>query len=380
MDFQLSSDQELIQQAAREFALKEVEPRAAELDRTHTFSREIFRRMSELGFVGTGFPESYGGSGGDNLSKVLIVEELAKCCASTAATLSITQITPYGICKYGTEEQKKTFLPPLLSGGNLAAFALTEPQAGSDAAAAKTTAVPDGDHYVINGSKCFITGGTLAKTILVFALTEPEKGLRGMSAILVDKGTPGLIPGKVEDKLGLCGSETAEILFKDCRVPAGNLLGTPGKGFAMAMELLDFARIGIAAQGLGIAERALDESVKYLNSRVQFGKPIGAQQGLSWYAAEMKVRIEALRGLAYKAAWLKEAGRPFSLEAAIAKYYGAETACFCTDLALQIHGGYGYMKDMPIERMFRDARLLKIYEGTSEVHKLVIARSVIGLK
>jgi alkylation response protein AidB-like acyl-CoA dehydrogenase len=380
MDFQFNSDQLLIQQAAQEFALKEVEPRAAELDKSHTFSRELFQRMGELGFVGTGFPEEYGGSGGDDLSKVLIVEELAKRCASTAATLSIHQITPYGIYKYGTEEQKKSLLPPLLGGDHLAAFALTEPQAGSDAAAARTTAIADGDHYVLNGSKCFITGGALAKTVLVFALTEPEKGLRGMSAILVEKGTPGFSSGKVEDKLGLCSSETAELFFKDCRVPRANLLGAPGRGFPMAMELLDFARIGVAAQGLGISERALEESVNYLNSRVQFGKPIGVQQGLSWYAAEMKVRIEALRGLAYKAAWLKGTGQPFSLEAAIAKYYGAETACFCTDTALQIHGGYGYMKDLPIERMFRDARLLKIYEGTSEIHKLVIARSVIGLK
>ncbi|MDR2123790.1 MAG: acyl-CoA dehydrogenase family protein [Desulfovibrio sp.] len=380
MDFQLSEEQQLIQQAARDFALKEVEPKAAELDRKHEFSHELFKRMADLGFTGTCFPEEYGGSGGDDISKALIVEELAKRCASTAATLSITQITPYGILKFGTEAQKKKFLPPLLSGGNLAAFALTEPQAGSDAAAARTTALADGDHFVLNGNKCFITGGAIAKTTLVFALTEPEKGLRGMSAILVEKGTPGFSAGKVEDKLGLCGSETVELFFKDCRVPKDHLLGAPGKGFPMAMELLDFARIGVAAQGLGIAERALEESVTYLNNRVQFGKPIGAQQGLSWYAAEMKVRIEALRGLVYKAAWLKSAKLPFSLDAAVAKYYGAETACFCADTALQIHGGYGYMKDMPIERLFRDSRLLKIYEGTSEVHKLVIARGVLGLK
>jgi len=308
------------------------------------------------------------------------VEELAKRCASTAATLSITQIAPYGIYKYGSEDQKKKFLPPLLSGGHLAAFALTEPQAGSDAAAAKTVALAEGDHYVLNGNKCFITGGSIAKTTLVFALTEPDKGLRGMSAILVEKGTPGFNVGKTENKMGLCGSETSEIFFTNCRVPKENLLGTPGKGFSMAMELLDFARIGIGAQGLGISERALEESVKYLNERVQFGKPIGAQQGIAWYAADMKVRIEALRGLVYKAAWLKGAGLPFSMDAAIAKYYGAETACFCTDLALQIHGGYGYMKDLPLERMFRDARLLKIYEGTSEIHKVVISRNVIGLK
>lgn len=380
MDFKPDSDHELICQAAREFAEKTVEAKARELDEKHIFSQEIFQKMTDLGFVGTGFPEEYGGSGGDDLAKALVVEELAKACASTAGTLSIHQVAPYGILKYGSEEQKKTFLPPLLKGGKLAAFALTEPTAGSDAAAAKTTAIADGDHLVINGNKCFITGGAKAKTVLLFALTEPDKGLKGMSAILVEQGTPGFTPGKAENKMGLCGSETVELFFNNCRVPKANLLGQPGKGFSMAMEILDFARIGIAAQGLGIAERALAESVKYLNERVQFGRPIGAQQGLSWYAAEMKVRIEALRGLVYKAAWLKGAGLPFSMDAAIAKYYGAETACFCADLALQIHGGYGYMKDLIIERLFRDSRLLKIYEGTSEIHKLVIARNVIGLK
>ncbi|MCL1889307.1 MAG: acyl-CoA dehydrogenase family protein [Desulfovibrionaceae bacterium] len=380
MDFLLDSDQDLIRQAAVEFAEKVVEPRARELEEKHCFSQEIFQQMTDQGFVGTGFPEEYGGSGGDDIAKTILVEEIAKSCASTAGTLSIHQITPYGILKYGTEEQKKTYLPPLLKGGKLAAFAITEPTAGSDAASAKTTAIADGDHFVINGSKCFITGGAKAKTVLVFALTEPDKGLRGMSAILVEQGTPGFTPGKSENKMGLRATETDELFFNNCRVPKANLLGQPGKGFVIAMELLDFARIGVAAQGLGIAERALSESVNYLNERVQFGKPIGAQQGLSWYAAEMKVRIEALRGLVYKAAWLKSTGKPFSMDAAIAKYYGAETACFCADTALQIHGGYGYMKDLNIERLFRDSRLLKIYEGTAEIHKLVIARGVLGLK
>jgi alkylation response protein AidB-like acyl-CoA dehydrogenase len=380
MDFRLDSDQELIRQAAKEFAEKEVEPLAAEIDRSHAFSWELFRRMAELGFTGAGFPEEYGGSGGDDISKLLIVEEIAKRCASTAATLCIHQVGPYGIYLFGSEEQKKTYLPPVLSGGKVAAFALTEPTAGSDAGSVKTRAVLDGNHYVLNGSKCFITAGALAQTVLVFALTDPDKGLKGMSAFIVEKGTPGFSPGKVENKMGLCGSETAELFFNDCRVPKENLVGQLGRGFPMAMAILDSARLGVGAQSLGISQRALEESVKYMNERVQFGRPIGAQQGLSWYAADMKVRIEALRGLVYKAAWLKGSGEPYTLDAAIAKYYGAETACFCADLALQIHGGYGYMKDLVLERLFRDSRLLKIYEGTSEIHKVVIARSVIGLK
>jgi alkylation response protein AidB-like acyl-CoA dehydrogenase len=380
MDFKLTEEQELIRKAAKEFAETVVEPQAAELDRTHKFSMEIFKKMTALGFAGAGFPEEYGGSVSDDLCKILIVEELAKHCASTAGTLSVHQVGPYGILKFGTEEQKKKYLPPLLSGGELAAFALTEPTAGSDAGNVKTKAILDGDHYVINGSKCFITGGSIAKTVVLFALTEPEKGLKGMSAFILEKGTPGFTYGKVEDKMGLCGSETTELFFKDCRVPKENMLGQPGKGFGIAMATLDAARLGIAAQSLGIAERALEESVKYLNERVQFGKPLAAQQGLSWYVAEMKVRIEALRGLLFKATWLKTTGQPFGLDAAIAKYYGAEAAFFCADLALQIHGGYGYMKDLILERLFRDARLLKIYEGTAEIHKVVIARGVLDQK
>jgi alkylation response protein AidB-like acyl-CoA dehydrogenase len=379
MDFELSNEHEMISKMARNFAEKVVEPQAAETDRSHVFPMELFKKMSEAGFVGTTFPEAYGGSGGDDISKVLIVEEIAKRDASAAGTLSITQVGAACILKFGSEEQKKKFLPPLLSGGELGAFALTEPNAGSDAGSAKTKAILDGDHYVIDGTKCFITGGALAKTVVVFALTQPDKGLRGMSAIIVEKGTPGFKAGKIEEKMGMNGSQTAEIIFENCRVPKENLLGQEGKGFAIAMTALDAARIGVAAQALGLAERALEESVKYMKERVQFGKPIGAQQGLSWYAAEMKVRIEAARNLTLKAAWLKSNDKPYSLDAAIAKLYASETACFCANLGLQIHGGYGYMKDYPMERLYRDAKLIEIYEGTSEIHKLVIARAVLGM-
>jgi alkylation response protein AidB-like acyl-CoA dehydrogenase len=379
MDFKLSSEHEMIRKMARDFAEKVVEPQAAETDRTHKFSMDLFKQMTAAGFVGITFPEEYGGSGGDDINKVLVVEEIAKRDASAAGTLSITQVGPYCILKAGTEEQKKKFLPPVMSGGELAAFALTEPNAGSDAAAAKTKAIADGDHYVIDGVKCFITGGALARHVVVFALTQPDKGIKGMSAIVVEKGTPGFRAGKIEDKMGLCGSETAEIIFENCRVPKANLLGKEGDGFKIAMATLDAARIGIAAQSLGIAERALEESVKYMKERIQFGKPIGAQQGLSWYVAEMKVRIEAARNLTLKAAWLKSAGETFGMDAAIAKYYAAETAKFCADLGLQIHGGYGYMKEYPMERLYRDAKLMGIYEGTAEIHKLVIARGVLGI-
>ena len=378
MDFKLSEDNELIRQAAREFAEQVVDPLAVETDRTHKFSPEIYKKMAAQGFTGVPYPETYGGSGGDDISRVLIIEELSKRCASTGGTVSIAQVGAYCINAYGTEEQKKHYLPPLLGGGELGAFALTEPGAGSDAAAVKTTAVLDGDCYVINGSKCFITGGALAKTVVVFALTQPEKGLKGMSAFIVDRGTPGFTPGKVEEKMGLNGSETAELNFVNCRVPRENLLGQEGKGFGMAMAALDSGRIGIAAQALGMAERALEESASYMKERIQFGKPIAEQQGLSWYLAEMKMRVEAARNLIYRAAWAKQSGERYTMDAAIAKLYASETARFCANLGLQIHGGYGYMKDHVLERIYRDAKLTEIYEGTSEIHKLVIARGVLG--
>lgn len=380
MDFQFTKAQEMLQKVAREFAENEVGPLAAEVDRTGIYPKETFEKMAKIGFTGIGTPIEYGGSGGNDIDKVIVVNEIAKKCAATAAILSIHTIFAQGILKFGTEEQKKKYLPMMAEGGCLGAFALTEPNAGTDAGAAKTTAILDEEtgEYVINGTKCFISGGAQAQAVLVFALTEPVKGLKGMSAIIVEKGTPGFTYGKIEEKMGIHGSETAELIFDNCRVPKENLVGKLGKGFNIAMTCLDGARIGVAAQALGIAEGAFEESVKYAKERVQFGKPIAELQGIQWYLAEMATKIEAARWLIYYAASLKNSGKPFTKEAAMAKFNASTVAREVTNLALQIHGGYGYMKDYPLERMYRDAKITEIYEGTSEVHKVVISRAVLS--
>ena len=377
MNFDFSEAQKMIRQTAQEFTERYVAPLAAELDLTGEFPRETFSRMASHGFTGIGIPEEYGGSGGSDIEKVIVVSELAKKCGATAATLSIHMIFPAVILKFGTEEQKKKYLPAMTDGGKISAFALTEPNAGSDAAAVKTTALKDGDYYILNGTKCFITGGGQADHLVVFALTDPSKGLKGLSALIVDKGMPGFSIGKIEDKMGIRASETVELIFDNCRVPSENLVGKEGGGFKIAMTALDGARIGVAAQALGIAEGALEETVKYMKERVQFGKPLTALQGLNWYVAEMATKIECARWMTYRAASLKIKGEPYTKEAAMAKYNASETALFVTNLALQIHGGYGYMKDYPLERMMRDAKITQIYEGTSEIHKVVIAREVL---
>ncbi|SHI40364.1 Acyl-CoA dehydrogenase [Dethiosulfatibacter aminovorans DSM 17477] len=378
MDFKFSDGQEMLRKVAREFAENEVSPIAAEIDKTGRFPRETFDKMTEVMFTGIGTPEEYGGAGGSDTEKVIVVSELAKKCGATAAILSIHTIFAQVIQKYGTGEQKQKYLPRVTSGGCVGAFALTEPNAGSDAGAAKTTATLDGDEYVLNGTKCFISGGGQAQYVAVFALTDPSKGLKGLSCIIVEKGTPGFTIGKIEEKMGIHGSETVELIFDNCRVPKENLVGKEGKGFNIAMVALDGARIGVAAQALGIAEGALEESVKYMNTRVQFGKPLTALQGLTWYISDMATKIESAKWLTYYAAYLKETGQPHTKEAAMAKLNASETARFVTNLALQIHGGYGYMKDYPLERMYRDAKITEIYEGTSEIHKLVISRSVLS--
>ncbi len=378
MDFSLTREQEMIKRLAGQFAQEVLEPVAADVDIDHTFPVDNFKKMADIGFTGIGVPKEYGGSGGGALEEVLAVSEFAKKCMSSAAILSIHLIAPHAIYKFGNEEQKQKFLPRLTKGGSLGAFALTEPNAGSDAGAAKTTAIldPETNEYVLNGTKCFISGGSRADILLIFALTQPEKGLKGMSAIIVEKGTPGFSIGKVESKMGLSGSETAELIFEDCRVPASNLLGKEGQGFKIAMQALDGARIGTGAQGVGVAQGALELSVKYTKERVQFGKPIGALQGIQWYIADMATKTEAAKALVYYAAYLKDADKPHTTEAAMCKLNAAENARFVTNLALQIHGGYGYMKDYPLERMYRDAKITEIYEGTSEIHKVVIARAV----
>ena len=380
MDFKLTDGQEMLKKTVREFAEKVVGPRAEEVDQTGIFPRDTFEQMAKLGLTGIGTPEEYGGSGGNDIDKVITVTELAKKCAATAGILSIHTIFASVLLKFGSEEQKKKYLPEVTSGGHLAAFALTEPNAGSDAAAVRTTAVLDEEtgEYVLNGTKCFISGGGQAKYLLIFALTDPSKGVKGLSCILVEKGTPGFTVGKIENKMGIHGSETAELIFDQCRVPKENLVGKEGAGFKMAMNALDGARIGVAAQALGIAEGALDESVKYMNERVQFGKPIKALQGLQWYIADMATKTECAKWMIYYAAYLKSTGQPHTKEAAIAKLNASENARFVTNLALQIHGGYGYMKDYPLERMYRDAKITEIYEGTSEINKVVISRAVLN--
>jgi len=378
MEIKFNAIEEKIREVAREFAEKEVAPLAEEIDRESRYPQETFEKMVKCGFTGIGIPTQYGGSGGDDITKCIVVEEISKKCASTGGILSIHGIFGQSILKFGTEEQKQKYLPLVSNGGMHGAFALTEPNAGSDAGAATTKAVKVGDDYIINGTKCFITGGAHADFVLVFALTDPSKGLKGLSAIIVPKGTPGFSIGKIEHKLGIRASETSELIFDNCRVPQSNLVGKEGQGFKIAMIMLDGARIGVASQALGIAEGAIDESVKYMHERVQFGKPIANLQGLQWYIAEMSTKTECAKWMIYRAASLKAQGLPHSKEAAMAKLNASENARFVTNLALQIHGGYGFMQDYPLERMYRDAKITEIYEGTSEIHKLVISRAVLG--
>lgn len=376
MNFTLSPEQKMLQKVVREFAENEVAPIAAEIDQTHRFPKETFDKMAKVGFTGMNIPVEYGGAGADELSKVIVISELAKKCASTAVILSVHTLFNFIITKFGNDEQKNKYLRSIVKFPKLGGFALTEPNAGSDAGAVKTTAVVDGDDYILNGTKCFITNGS-GDYFIVICLTDPSKGIKGLSAILVEKGTPGMSVGKIEEKMGICASETVELIFDNCRVPRENLLSKEGDGFKIAMVGLDTGRISIASQALGIAEGALDESVKYMKERVQFGKPISMQQGLQWYIADMATKVEATRALIYHAAYAKQRGESFSKIAAMAKYFASDTAEFVTSQAIQIHGGYGYMKDYPIERMYRDARITKIYEGTTEVQKIVIARELL---
>lgn len=380
MNFEFTKAQNMLQKVVREFVDKEVGPIAAEIDKSGRYPAETFQKMAKLGFTGIGTPVELGGSGGNDTDKIIVVSEIAKKCAATAAILSIHTIFAQAILKFGNEEQKRKYLPMMSEGGCLGAFALTEPNAGTDAGSAKTTAILDEEtgEYILNGTKCFISGGGQAQAIIVFALTDPTKGLKGMSGIIIEKGTPGFSIGKIEEKMGIHGSETVELIFDNCRVPKENLVGKEGKGFNIAMSCLDGARIGVAAQALGIAEGALEESIKYSKERVQFGKPIAELQGIQWYLAEMATKIEAARWLIFYAGELKNSGKKFTKEAAMAKFNASTVAREVTNLALQIHGGYGYMKDYPLERMYRDAKITEIYEGTSEVHKVVISRAILG--
>lgn len=378
MNFQLTREQELVKKMVREFAVKEVKPIAAEIDETERFPMENVENMAKIGMMGIPFSKEYGGAGGDTLSYIIAVEELSKVCATTGVIVSAhTSLCASLIDQFGNKDQKEKYLKDLATGKKIGAFGLTEPGAGTDAAGQQTIAVLDGDNYILNGSKIFITNGGVAETFIVFAMTDKSKGTKGISAFIVEKDFEGFSIGKKEDKLGIRGSSTTELVMNNCVVPKENLIGQEGKGFGIAMKTLDGGRIGIAAQALGIAEGAYEEAVNYMKERKQFNRPLAAFQGLQWMIAEMDTKIEAARHLVYKAAWLKENKLPYSVDAARAKLYAAEVAMDVTTKAVQIFGGYGYTKEYPVERMMRDAKITEIYEGTSEVQKMVISGSAL---
>jgi len=380
MNLELTEEQQMIQALAREFAEKEVKPVAGQLDQEARFPHETVKRMGELGFMGIAVPEEYGGSGADPVAYVLALEEIAKVCASHAVIMSVNNsLYCESVLKYGTDDQRKKFLIPFARGQKIGCFALTEPQAGSDASNQKTLAVRDGNWYVLNGRKVFVTNGREAAAALVFAQTDPTEGRHGISAFLVEKGTPGFLVPRVEDKLGIRASDTAEFVFEDCRVPAENRLGAEGMGFKIAMASLDGGRIGIAAQALGIAAGAFELSVAYARERRSFGVPIAQHQMVQWMLADMATAIDAARLLIWRAAALKGAGRPFGVEASMAKLFASEMAMKVTTDAIQVHGGYGYIREFQVERYFRDAKITQIYEGTSQIQKLVIARHLLGI-
>jgi len=378
MNFTLTKEQEFVRQMVSEFTINEVEPIAADIDVTERFPTENVEKMAKYHMMGIPFATKYGGAGGDYLSYAICVEELSKACATTGVIVSAhTSLCAGPIDAFGTEEQKMKYLVPLAKGEKLGAFGLTEPNAGTDASGQQTTAVLDGDHYVLNGSKLFITNGGYADIFVVAAMTDKTKGTRGISCFIVEKEFPGFSIGKHEDKMGIRASSTTELIFENCIVPKENLLGKEGKGFGIAMKTLDGGRIGIASQALGIAEGALEETRKYMKERKQFGKPLTAFQGLQWMMADLDVKVECAKLLVYKAAFNKSNGLPYSVEAARAKLFAAETAMEVTTKAVQIFGGYGYTKEYPIERMMRDAKITEIYEGTSQVQKMVIAANLL---
>ena len=378
MDFVLSKEHEMARTLFREFAEKEVKPLAAEIDQTERFPTETVEKLKKYGFLGIPFPREVGGQGCDTLTYVLCIEELSKVCATTGVIVSAhTSLGTDPIKKFGTPEQQEKYLKKLASGEYLGAFALTEPGAGTDASGQQTKAVLVGDHYVLNGSKIFITNGGQADTYIVFAMTDKSLGTKGISAFIVEKGFPGFSIGKKEDKLGIRASSTTELIFENCIVPKENLLGAEGKGFSIAMQTLDGGRIGIAAQALGIAAGALDEAKKYVNERKQFGRPIAKFQNTQFVFADLATKVEAARLLVYKAAMAKDTQKRYSVEAAMAKLFAAETAMEVTTKVVQMFGGYGYTRDYPVERMMRDAKITEIYEGTSEVQRMVIAGNLL---
>lgn len=378
MDFQLTEEQELIRQNAKDFAKEYCEPIAAEIDKTGRYPAETIKALVDHDYMGMIYPEKYSGAGADYLSYILMVEELSRVCASTGIIYAVhISLASNPIYKWGSEALKQKYLQPMCKGEKLGAFALTEPGAGTDASAGTTTATLDGDSYVLNGTKCFTTNGGVADVYTIFALTDPSKGVKGLSAFVVDKDLPGFEIGKHEDKMGIRGSQTAELIFKDCRVPKENLIGEEGKGFKYAMIALDGGRVSVAAQAIGIAQGALDEAIKFSKERVQFGKPIAKKQAIQWMLADMETKLQASRLLVYNAACAAQSGDSFSKEAAMAKLSAAETAEFVCSKAVQVHGGYGYIKDFKVERCYRDQRITAIYEGTSEVQRMIISGSLL---
>ena len=382
MDFHLTKEQEMIRKMFREFAETEVKPLAEEIDEEERFPMETVEKMAKLGMMGIYFDKKYGGAGGDVLSYAMCVEELSKVCGTTGVIVSAhTSLCCAPIYENGTEEQKMKYLPDLLSGKKIGAFGLTEPNAGTDASGQQTTAVLDesGENYILNGSKCFITNGTVAETFVVFAMTDPKLGNKGISAFIVEKSFPGFSTGKHEKKMGIRGSSTCDLIFEDCIVPKENLLGKEGEGFKIAMKTLDGGRIGIAAQALGIGEGAVNEAIQYTQERVQFKRRLSQFQNTQFQIADMHTRMQAAQYLVYAAATKKQNHEPYSMDAAMAKLFAAESASDVTRRAVQLFGGYGYTREYPVERMMRDAKITEIYEGTSEVQRMVIS-SHLGVK
>ncbi len=378
MDFRLTEEQELIRKNIREFAVKHIEPIAAEIDENSRHPSELFRKLGEGGWMGIPLPAEYGGAGADFVTHALVVEEVARACSSTGFTVSFhAGIIGTTLAAVGTPEQKMKFLVPLAKGEHMGAFCLTEPQAGTDVMAVTTTAMRDGDEYVIDGTKTFVSNGPLADTYILFCWTDRSAGRRGMSAFIVPKGSPGLLPGRHFDKMGMRSSQTSEVVFRKCRIPAENLLGREGAGLPMAMTGFDHGRIGIAAQAVGMLQAALDESIRYSKERVQFGNPIARHQAVAWMIADMATDLSAARLLAWNAASLKDRGLPFGREAAMAKLFATEKAMRHTVKAVQVHGGCGYIKGAKVERLMRDAKIAEIYEGTSEAQRMVISASML---
>jgi butyryl-CoA dehydrogenase len=378
MYFKLTEEQELIRDNMREFARTYVDPVAVEIDENSRYPEEVIKKLAEGGWMGMPFPTEYGGAGVDYLTYAIAVEELSRSCAATGFTMSVhTGLACGPIFNFGTEEQKKKFLTPMAKGEHLGAFALTEPGAGTDVGAATSTAVLDGDEYVLNGVKTFTSNGPVANTYVTFAWTDKNDKRNGMTAFIVPRETPGLSVGEEFKKMGIRASQTSEIIFKDCRVPKENVLGKVGDGLKIAMNSFDHGRIGIAAQSVGIAQAALDESISYSKQRVQFGKPISRNQAIQWMIADMHTDITAGRFLYYYAAYLKDQGLPFTKEAAMAKVFCAEMCSKHASKAVQIHGGYGYCKGQKVERLMRDAKITEIYEGTSEAQRMVIAGNLL---